>query len=110
MAMTMKETTVAGGKTFLRSADFRGRPYMLTSESVTADETTGKKIVKAGTPLPTNDADALGLLFKDADVTDGDKAVSLVYEGDVSIAKLAANGITVDDTAKAVLPRITFFD
>lgn len=110
MSMAMKETVAAGGKTFLRSADFRGRPYMLTSDSVTADETTGRKIVKAGTPLPTNDAGALGLLFRDTDVTDGDKAVSLVYEGDVSIAKLAANGVTLDETVKTALTRITFFD
>lgn len=109
MAMNMETKNVTGGKTFLATAHFKARAYTLKTDSVTAGS-DGKKIVKAGTPLPANDATAKGLLLQDTDVTNGDKNVSLVFEGEVSTSKLTGLGVTVADKAKTALSRITFFD
>ena len=109
MSMKMGNNKAFADETFLASAEYKARPYTLKSKDVTADA-NGKKIVKAGTPLPKNDGTVKGLIITDADVTNNDLAVALVFEGEVSTAKLAKNGVTIADTAKAKLPRITFFD
>lgn len=41
----------------------------------------GRKIVVKGTVFPSNDADALGLIFNDVDITDGAEEVALMYSG-----------------------------
>lgn len=40
----------------------------------------------------------------------GDALGTYVYEGDIDNAKLTKNGVTVEETAKAKTPRVTFFD
>lgn len=95
--------------TILKFNDWKGFSSVIKSADIEADE-NGRKIVKAGTPLPTNDSNAKGLLLHTVDVTHGDEPVSLVYEGAVDNKKLSKNGITVSDLTKTALPRITFFD
>lgn len=41
----------------------------------------GRKIVRAGTVYPANDATALGIIFNDYDVTDGDEVGALIISG-----------------------------
>lgn len=89
-------------------------PYLafsaLIEESGVDPDTDGNKIVKAGTPFPSNDENCLGYLLYDVDVTNGDAVGAVVYQGDIDNAKLDANGITVDPDAKSATPRVTFFD
>jgi hypothetical protein len=92
----------------LKFNDYKCAPCMVSDVGVTADA-NGLKIVKAGTPWPANDATCKGLLLHDNNVTYGPVAGTYVFEGSINVAKLTANGITVADTAKAVLPRVTFF-
>lgn len=93
----------------LKYNDFKGAPCMVSATGVTADE-NGKKIVKAGTPYPANDATCKGILLHDTDVTYGDAPGTYVFEGSIDNTKLVKNGVTVSEEAKAVLPRVTFFD
>lgn len=109
MANMMKSTVISGDKTILANGEFKARPYTIKSGTITADA-NGNKVVKAGTPFPANDSTAIGLLLETADVTSGDKTVSLVYAGAISNEKLADNGVTISNDVKAALPRITFFD
>lgn len=104
----MIEKKVGGSKEILKFKDFKAQPYIVTADGVTADS-EGRKIVKAGTPLPSNDGDAKGILLYDCDVTNGSVQGALCYEGAFDAAKITANGITVSAAAKAALPRCTFF-
>lgn len=93
----------------LKYNDFKGAPCMVSGAGVTADE-NGKKIVKAGTPYPANDATCKGIILHDTDVTYGEAPGTYVFEGSIDNTKLVKNGVTVSEEAKAALPRITFFD
>ena len=52
----------------------------IKSADIQADA-NGKKIVKAGTVYPANDARAEGLILNDVDVTHGDQPAALLVEG-----------------------------
>lgn len=93
----------------LKFFDYKGAPCMVSDSGVSADA-NGLKIVKAGTPWPANDGTCKGLLLHDTDVTYGEAAATYVFEGSIDVKKLTKNGITVSAEAKAVLPRITFFN
>lgn len=93
----------------LKFNDFKGEACMVSDSGVTADS-NGLKIVKAGTPHPANDGTCKGILLHDTDVTHGPAPGTRIFEGSVDTKKLIKNGITVTDEAKAVLPRVTFFD
>lgn len=97
------------GKTILKYFDFKGAACVVPASGVTADA-NGKKIVKAGTPYPANDATCKGYLLDDVDVTQGDAAGTYIFEGSIDNQKLTESGVTIDKTAKAATPRVTFFD
>lgn len=96
-------------KTILKYFDYLGFAALIPDTGVAADA-NGKKIVKAGTPFPSNDGDCKGYLLADVDVTQGDAPGTVVYSGSIDETKVTANGITVDPLAKAATPRVTFFD
>lgn len=93
------------GKTILKYFDYKGTACVVTDALAT---TVGaKKIVKAGTPYPSDDADCLGYILQDVDVTMGDAPATYIYEGVIDSAKL--NGVTVSAQAKTATPKVTFF-
>lgn len=63
------------------------------------------KYVKAGTVFPSNDGNAIGIIYEDVDVTTGAMPGSVVTAGEVVEAKLPAS---VESSAKAVLTGIKF--
>lgn len=63
------------------------------------------KYVKAGTPFPSNDANAIGFVFEDTDVTTGNVAGSVVVKGEIIEAKLP---VTLDSNAKTALAALGF--
>lgn len=108
MAMKMKSSVVDGDLGILKFNDFKAAPCTIKSAAVEADE-AGRKIVKAGTPIP-NESAPVGLLLHTTDVTDGDAVAAAIYEGSVDNKKLTALGVTVSEIVKSKFPRITFFD
>ena len=64
-----------------------------TSNAAVVTE-NGRKIIKAGTVYPSNDASAKGIIFQDVDVTDGAKAAPLMVGG-----YYYSDKITIDSTA-----------
>ena len=66
----------------------------------------GRKIIKAGTIYPANDATALGVVFNDVDVTNGDANGTLIVHGFIKKAALPANPSA---NAKSALKAIQFF-
>lgn len=66
-----------------------------------AVEEDGRKIIKAGTVFPANDATAIGIVFEDVDMTNDEKRpISVIIAGRVIAANLP---VAVNDTAKAAL-------
>lgn len=100
---------------FMKTEQYESRPNILESEvglvlkTYTADqanaETVGtKKIIKAGSVYPTNNATgAIGIVFEDVDMTDDTKRpISVIVAGRVLEKRLP---VTVDETAKTELEK-----
>ena len=93
---------------------YSARAIMVSDTGVEADETTGKKIVKAGSLLDkdgaiANDGTVRYVLLKDVDVTNGDAPGAGVYRGTLDEKKIEKNtGVTISDDAKEALREIIF--
>lgn len=77
----------------------------LVSDSGVAADANGKKIVRAGTILPANDATAKGILYNDVDVTQGPQPGSLIVEAYILEERLP---VAPDALAKTALTEIKF--
>lgn len=62
--------------------------------AVTLDD--GQKIVKMGTAYPSNDANAIGIIYEDINVTDGNLPGSIVTKGEVYEDRLAITSESYD--------------
>ena len=98
------------GKGILKYFPYEGAACLVAQTMVSSADANGMKIVKAGTPYPSNDAKCLGYLLEDVDVTMGDAPGTYVYQGSIDKAKVTANGVTVSDEAKTATPRVAFFE
>lgn len=63
----------------------------------------GRKIIKSGTIYPANGSTAVGIVFADVDVTNGDAPMSLMISGHVWEDRLNTGNDGLDDDAKAAL-------
>ena len=97
------------GKTILKFFDYKGAACIVPELGVVADA-NGNKIVKAGTPFPSDNTNCKGYLLHDVDVTQGDAPGTYIYEGSIDSSKLTEAGVNVSAEAKAATPRVTFFD
>ena len=94
---------------------YSASPEILASEHFTpitgmatqamAKDVDGRKIVKAGTVYPANDATAKGIVVADVDVTDGDAPCAYMDHGAVITARLPQ---VVAEAAKTALKNIMF--
>lgn len=89
---------------FLASAKVTSFTEQISDVGVVADE-NGRKIVKAGTVWPKNDATAKGLVYTDVDVTEGPQPGAVLREAWVIEERLPA---AVSAEAKPVLTGIKF--
>lgn len=89
---------------FLASAKVTSFTEQISDIGVTADE-NGRKIVKAGTVWPANDATAKGIVYTDVDVTEGPQPGAVLYEAWVIEERLPE---VVSAEAKPVLKGIKF--
>ena len=79
--------------------------HTFTKDDAAATAVDGRKIIKAGTVYPTNDASAKGIVFNDIDVTNGDVTGALLIHGFV---KTAALPVAPAAAAKTALKQIEF--
>lgn len=105
--MKLKQNAINLPLEILYNNHFVGIPCMVSSTGITPDS-EGKKIVKAGTILPQNDATAKGVLLTDIDVTNGDCSGTIIIHGFIDNTKLVKNGITVSAEAVSALKMIDF--
>lgn len=91
MSIKMKTVDYASAKQILAMPDhYVAIAKKLEKDSALAVTEEGRKIVKAGTMYPANDATAEGVILNDYDVTDGDQMAAVVIHGFVLKAKLPA--------------------
>lgn len=96
-------------KTILKFFPYEGAACLVpASMGVVQDD--GRKVVKAGTPFPSNDGDCVGFMLADVDVTQGDAAGTYVYEGVLDPDKLTENGIKIANAAQKAVPRVTIYN
>lgn len=87
----MKTVDYASAKQILAMPDhYVAIAKKLEKDSALAVTEEGRKIVKAGTIYPANNATAEGVILNDYDVTDGDQMAAVVIHGFVLKAKLPA--------------------
>ena len=82
MAVAYTQETFETGKQILAFPE----PYVCVAHTflkgdTRATDVNGKKIIKAGTVYPANGATAVGIVFNDYDVTDGDVSGAILLEG-----------------------------
>lgn len=81
-------------------------PQKFSKDSSLATTVGSRKIIKAGTIYPANDATAVGLVFSDLDVTDGDQNGAVLVFGFV---KTSALPVEPAAAAKTAMNMIKFF-
>ena len=102
--MKVEQTTAMREQVnFLKSEKFISVSGSVPQSKGTAFES--RKIVKAGTILPSNDAQAKGILLEDVDVTAGDAVGALLISGIVIASRLPE---APQETAKTALKEIKF--
>ncbi|CEQ09746.1 Uncharacterised protein [[Clostridium] sordellii] len=99
----IKVTQYSNSKEILKYDHFVSEKVILTQANSTTVGT--RKIVKAGTIIPANNATAKGVVLYDVDVTDGDEIGALVIHGFIDKSKLPAQP---DSAAITALPMIKF--
>lgn len=91
MANKMKTTKYSNDKEILKFKDhFVSVPVKIATGDAAVTTVDGKKVIKAGTIYPKNDATAKGVILSTVDVTDGDQLVAMVIHGFIDKTKLPA--------------------
>lgn len=91
MSVEFNHTDFATGKNILAFPDhYVCKAHTFLKNDAAATTVNGKKIIKAGTIYPANDATAVGVVWADYDVTNGDVTGALIIHGFVKKAALPA--------------------
>ena len=91
--------------------DYVARPQFFDEQSKLAVKTeSGRYIIKAGTPFPSNDANCTGIVLNDLDVTDGDENGAVLVRGHINTARAEENfGGSYSQACKQALKSAIFF-
>ena len=106
MAIEFKTQDYSTGKQILVFPDHYvcvAHTFLKGDAAATTED--GRKVIKAGTIYPTNDASAIGIVFNDMDVTNGDATGAILVHGFVKTAALPNEPETA---AKSALKMIEF--
>jgi len=110
--MGYTDTTFGGDALILKRLPFEGLPLTLDFSEVTAKDSAGNKVVKAGTPIGSNgkvanSGSAIGILLFDVIEKRPQGTILKKAYIDEDVAETHA-GITYDDAVKSALPMIVF--
>lgn len=110
--MQYEQTSYAGDVEILKRIPFEGIPMTLDFESATDTTDSGRKIVKAGTPIGAtgavdNTATVVGILLHD--VVETRPQGTLLKKAYINTAVAQEHsGVTYDDAVKSALPMVVF--
>lgn len=106
MSVEFKTQSYTTGKGILVFPDhYVSVAHTFSKNDAVATTVDGRKVIKAGTIYPANNATAKGVVWADYDVTDGDVTGALIIHGFLKTAALPAAPST---EAKAALPMVAF--
>ena len=106
MAVEYKTQSYTTGKQILVFPDhYVSVAHTFAKNDAAAATVDGRKVIKAGTIYPANDATAKGVVWADYDVTDGDVTGALIIHGFI---KTAALPVAPSANAKTALPMVAF--
>ena len=106
MAVEHNTQTFVTGKQILVFPDhYVSVAHTFLKNDAAAVTENGRKVIKAGTIYPANDATAKGVVWADYDVTNGDVTGALIIHGFVKTAALPA---VPAENAKTALPMVAF--
>lgn len=106
MAVEYKTQSYDTGKQILVFPDhYVSVAHTFLKDDAAAVTVDGRKVIKAGTIYPANDATAKGVVWADYDVTNGDVTGALIIHGFI---KTAAIPVAPAAEAKAALPMVAF--
>ena len=94
-------------KGILKFFPYEGAACLVPQTMKPSADENGMKIVLAGTPFPSNDAECKGYLLHDVDVTMGDAPGTYVYQGTVDWEKVMS--LSIADTSRTATTRVTFY-
>lgn len=91
--------------------DYVARPQFFDEQSKLAvKDESGRYIIKAGTPFPSNDGNCTGIVLNDLDVTDGDENGAVLVRGHINTDRAETNfGGTYTSACKNALKSAIFF-
>jgi hypothetical protein len=106
MSTVTAESFSAGGTILFHPDGYVGAAVTFNPADTTAITVGGRKVIRAGTIWPANNATAKGVVYQDVDVTGGAATAALLTTADINLSK-----IPVAPTAEAVgaLPTIKWY-
>lgn len=106
MAVAYSSQDYTTGKQILVFPDhYVSVAHTFNKDDAAATTIDGRKVIKAGTIYPSNGASAIGVVFNDIDVTNGDATGALLIHGFVKTAAIPAAPTA---EAKTALKQIEF--
>lgn len=112
MALKYIGTLITDTQVFAMSEGITTTTYNILKQSSLAstfnDGERTRYIIKAGTPVPSNDANCVGLVFENWDVTDSGGPIPIAISGTINEVNASALGITYTDNCKGALKNMNF--
>lgn len=112
MALKYVGKLITDTQVFAMSEGITTTTYNIQKKSSLAiqknDGETVRYIVQAGTPVPSNDENCIGIVFENWDVTDNGGPIPIALSGTINEVNAAALGIVYDADCKAALRNFNF--
>lgn len=112
MALKYSGKLITDTQVFAMSEGITTTTYNVQKKSSLAiQKNDGEKIlyiVQAGTPVPTNDENCVGVVFENWDVTENGGPIPIAISGTINEVNASALGITYDPACKTALKNFNF--
>ena len=112
MALKYSGKLITDTQVFAMSEGITTTTYNVQKKSSLAiQKNDGEKIlyiVQAGTPVPTNDENCVGIVFENWDVTENGGPIPIAVSGTINEVNASALGITYDPACKTALKNFNF--
>lgn len=112
MALKYVGKLITDTQVFAMSEGITTTTYNIQKKSSLAvqknDGTRTLYIVQAGTPVPSNDADCIGVVFENWDVTDNGGPIPIALSGTINEVNAGKLGITYTSACKGALKNMNF--
>lgn len=87
--------------------NYQAYAHTFLPDDAAAATVNSRKVIKAGTIYPANDATAKGVVLYDCDVTDGTATGAIVFEGAIKVGRIP---VAPSADALKVLTKVKFFN